>query len=314
MLRSRPKLTAVCSVAPRSDRGDALATDYLSSAVYSGWVRHRRFVPVSHEFEYPIFMLYLNLDELTSVFNQKWFCSLEHFNLVSFRRRDYLAGSVDLPQSPGAKTDPASDLKQAVIHRVTEAAQAQGLIPPDIHTVCLLTHVRYLNVIFNPVSFYYCFDVSGNLVAIVAEITNTPWGERHAYVLLVGQSSERMQYRLAGQAKHRFSFDKNFHVSPFNPMNMRYFWTFASPQDTVLVHMDNCMHEAVDGTVDQPVPAAYPLKHFDATLRLERKNFQQHFAKTLIRSPLMTVKVVSGIYWQALRLWLKRAPFYDHPN
>ncbi len=268
------------------------AGDKFQSAVFTGWVRHRRFVPVSHEFEYPLFMLWLDLDELAALFRKKWYCSIDRFNLVSFHRKDYYG-------------DADKDLKTAVIERVDADLRSRGIATLPLVKVRMLTQVRYVNFVFNPVSFYYCYDAKNNLQAILAEITNTPWDERHAYVLPIGHSSAGMCYECKGQEKHIFEFDKAFHVSPFNPMNMRYRWAFNNPDSRCIVHMDNHLN----GTVPEDQP-----KHFDATLSLRRKNFVDDFASVLIRFPWITVKIVTGIYWQAMKLWFKKVPFYDHPG
>ncbi len=261
----------------------------LSSAIYKGHVRHRRFTPVTHEFEYPLFMLYLDLDELPQILKPHWFASWNRLNLVSLKRDDYFN-----PQT--------QDLKQAVMDEVLQYAQAQGVELEKIDRVMMLTHARYFNVIFNPVTFYYCFDKDNQLIAIQAEITNTPWGQRHSYVMLPGHAVADKHYQ-AKHKHHEFQFDKAFHVSPFNPMDMQYRWVVSPPDSALHIHMDNTQGQGQDIE-----------KHFDATLSLTRYEWQSNFAKTLIHYPFMTVKVMWGIYWQALKLWLKRAPFYDHPD
>lgn len=263
------------------------------SGIYTGWIRHRRFLPVVHEFQYPIFLLYLDLDEIPQLFKSKWFCSLERFNLVSFYRKDFLK-----PKCP--------DLKQAVIELVSAEANSRGVNIPPIEYVRLLTHVRYVNAIFNPVSFYYCFNEDDHLLAIVAEITNTPWDEKFSYVLLVDQSSTKMEYERKGDDKHQFKFNKQFHVSPFNPMDMNYRWVLNVPGEVLSVYMENRRGENAMNGLDS--------KHFDATLRLQKKNITKELARTLIQYPFITVKVIAGIYWQALKLWIKKAPFYEHPE
>ena len=159
--------------------------------------------------------------------------------------------------------------------------------------VRLLTHPRHFGYGFNPVSFYYCFDRAGSTVeAIVAEITNTPWGERHCYVLPVesSRSAEHLHFR----------FGKDFHVSPFLPMNHDYDWRFSIPDERLAVHMQNLSAGEVV---------------FDATLALQRMPIDGAvLARALAGFPLMTAKVTAGIYWQALRLWLKRAPVFTHPD
>lgn len=272
------------------------------SCIYTGWVRHRRFVPGEHHFTYPIFMAYLDLDELPHLLEKRWYSTVNFYNFAAFWRKDYFQTSKRIKQELLAgKKAPDSDLKKDVIEHVQDEAQARGVEIGDIKSVRLLTHLRYFNVIFNPVSFYYCYDEDEVLLAIVAEITNTPWEERHSYTLFPGWKDAETQYSQKGKQKHRFEFEKVFHVSPFNPMNMRYRWNFSQPDHKLFVHMDNLYHDA-----DQT-------KHFDATLSMTRKPFSD-FGRALIRYPLMTVSVAVGIYWQAFRLWLKKAPFYDHPD
>jgi DUF1365 family protein len=160
--------------------------------------------------------------------------------------------------------------------------------------VRLLTHPRYAGYVFNPVSFYYCFEADGStLNSIVADITNTPWRERHAYVLPVDTA------HAMGRAMH-WRFEKEFHVSPFMPMDRGYDWRFTVPDDALLVHM-----KAMNGEHSE----------FDATLALQRRPLDAgSLARVLWRYPLMTAQVIGAIHWQALRLWMKRNPVHDHPR
>ena len=277
----------------------------LKSAIFKGQIRHRRFQPKSHAFTYPIFMLYLDLDELPKLIAKKWYCSFSSFNFVRFKRSDFFA-----PEEP--------DLKKALIQKISDSVTPE--LAASIKSVRALMHLRYLNIVFNPVVLYYCYDAEERLVAIVSEITNTPWEERHAYVLPIGDYQSAVadnqnkgsqvlpSYLLKGKGKHQFEFQKAFHVSPFNPMNMDYRWVFNKPGEKLFVHMDNFMNEADSDNSDVST------KHFDATLVLNRYDFDSNLAKTLIQYPFMTVKVITGIYWQALRLKLKGVPFYDHPK
>jgi hypothetical protein len=158
----------------------------------------------------------------------------------------------------------------------------------------LLTHLRYFGHNFNPVSFYYCYDRSGNRVeTIVAEVHNTPWGEEHCYVL--GESSN--EHGLKGWKQ--FGFDKSFHVSPFMDMGIHYDWRFREPDEKLRVHFN--LHDGRG-------------KLFDATLSLERRKLNnKNLARVLLAYPPMTLKVVAMIYWQAIRLRWKGAPVYTHP-
>ena len=247
------------------------------SCLYTGWIGHRRFGPRRNDFRYRIYLSYLDLAELPELFDRRWFWSARRPNLAWFRRADFLG-------------DPAVPLDVAVRDKVQ---QQTGIRPSG--PIRILTHIRYFGYNFNPVTFYYVFDAEDRrLEFVVAEITNTPWDERHAYVLRTADA-ERV-----GAQGLRWQFDKVFHVSPFLPMDMRYDWRFTEPGETLNVHMENRR----DGAAE-----------FDATLVLKREPITHgSLARALAAFPLVTLKVSSMIYWQALRLWLKRTPFFTHPD
>ncbi|MFG1496694.1 DUF1365 domain-containing protein [Saccharospirillum sp. HFRX-1] len=256
----------------------------MNSRIYQGWVRHRRYAPRNHRLNYPLFMLYLDLDEIDEVFAQSRFWSRERFNWASFRRDDYFAPQKD-------------DLKGAVIERMVELSDIE---PARFHSVRMLTHLRYLGISFNPVTVYYAFDAQDKLLAIMPEVTNTPWGERHQYVLTVQPGDGGHEPSRQHRHYHEYRLAKAFHVSPFLPMDMDYRWVFGAPEQTLRVHLENYQ----DGE-----------RRFDATLVMEASAVNRRtMNRALIRFPWMTVKVVTGIYWHALRLWLKGIPFYPHPH
>ncbi|MBA3937014.1 MAG: DUF1365 domain-containing protein [Planctomycetes bacterium] len=246
----------------------------LRSCIYEGRVTHRRTAPIPHAFTYSLFLMYLDLDELPRVFAGSRLWRVERPAVASFRRSDFLG-------------DPAVPLAQAVRDLVAARSDAR----PD-GPVRLLTSLRYFGHSFNPVSFYYCFAKDGEtLVAIVAEITNTPWRERHAYVLHV---------RDPQQSLHRFAMPKVFHISPFMGMVQDYGWRFTAPAERLAVHMEN--REQGD-------------RMFSAALTMQRRRITPSvLARMLVRYPALTLKVLAGIYLQAAALWWKGLPFFSNPR
>lgn len=243
----------------------------MNSAIYNGWVSHQRFQPKAHGFRYRLFMLMLDLDELPTLFQQNRLWSYLRPNCAYFKRADYYGN----PQQP---------LTAAI--RALVKTQSGLTVEGRIY---LLTHLRYWGVCFNPVSFYYCHDGAGQLIAIVSHITNTPWNEDHAYVHVCNLE----------QDSQVFQFDKKFHVSPFMPMDIAYTWQFSRPAERLHVHMQNWRAGEAQ---------------FFATLNMTREAWSaKRLNQLLWQFPWMTAKVIAGIYWQALRLWLKRVPFYAHP-
>ena len=250
-----------------------------ASALYVGHIRHRRTRPHAHAFRSRMAQLYVDLDELPTLLDGHWLWSLDRRNVAAFHRRDYFG-------------DPAIPLKTAVQSAVEAATGVRPTGP-----VRLLAHWRYFGYVMNPVSFYYCFDADGTtLNAIVAEITNTPWGERHAYVLDAAAAERHGTDRRI----HAWTFDKAFHVSPFLTMGLHYDWRFEVPGTHLRVHMD--VTDA-QGSI------------FDATLVMQRRQLDgAALTRFLFQYPALTAQVAWKIYWNALVLRLKRNPFHAHPR
>lgn len=248
----------------------------LKSRLMTGWVRHRRHTPKAHHFRYPVFMSWLMLDELEQVAARSRFWSIEQFNCVSYYRKDYLG-------------NPETGIYQSIQEIILQ--QTGNLFNGRI---ALLTHLRCLGYAFNPVSFYFCYPEQAEQPRyILAEINNTPWDERYTYLLDTHSCAAR-------KSKFDFTFKKQFHVSPFFPMDMGYQWRFALQPNAVTIHM-------------RLVKAQQQC--FDATLQLSPVSMNSKTMRSIpLRYPLMSVAVVLRIYWQALILWLKRIPFHEHPK
>jgi DUF1365 family protein len=243
----------------------------MHSAIYEGYLRHRRSYPHVHHFCYPIFMMYLDLDELDEVLSLSPFWSTKAWRPARFVRSDFLG-------------DHGTPLKRAVQERIREETGTWHEGP-----IRLLANLRYFGYVINPIACYYCFDHSGNLRYVVAEVTNTPWGESKSYVLACDP----------GQKYLRIDFCKALHVSPFNPMQMKYHWCSNEPSRVLSLNIETEHEERI---------------HMDATMALKRREIDARSLSTvLLRYPWMTARVAWAIYWQALKLWFKRNPFYSHP-
>jgi DUF1365 family protein len=236
--------------------------------------------------------MYLDLGELPEVLDPYPLFSARRRALARFRREDFIG-------------DPAVPLDECARDAVLSATGARPAGP-----VRLLTGLRYFGHSFNPVSFYYCFDAPGTRVeAVVADVQNIPWGERHPYVLARG---ERRGTVLSDE------LDKTFHVSPLMGMDQTYAFRATEPGDRVAVHIESRPHETATGSDMRTFSRSRrrsAAKTFDATLSLRRRELSRRtLAGLLARYPAMSLQVVAKIYAQSLRLKLKGARYYPHPE
>ena len=241
-----------------------------ASAIYEGTVRHRRFAGRPHEFSHSLALAYLDLGELDTLLGGRLLAPRP--GLVRFRRGDYLG-------------DPATDLAAAV-RACVEGHRGSATTGP----IRVLTHLRTFGHCFNPVSFYYCFTAEERLDAVVAEVTSTPWGERHAYVLERTGDGPVLTGELA----------KRLHVSPFMSMQQRYLWRAGTPSETLAVHISSSERGH---------------RVFEATLALRRAPLTRAgLARVTARYPAATLRVLALIYGHAIALKLKGVPLHRRPQ
>jgi DUF1365 family protein len=247
----------------------------MHSCLYIGRIHHRRFHPVAHEFRYGIGLAYLDLEELPVLLQSRLPVYAARFSPGSFCRDDHLG-------------DSAKPLSVAV----RDLVQTETGYRPE-GPIRLLTQLRRFGHYFSPLNLYYCFDRGDSIEAVVAEVSNTPWRERHCYVLWQGNRvgpPEQMQFR------HR----KDFHVSPFMDMDFDYHWQLKPPGEVLKVYLANLRDQERVHT---------------ANMVLKRRPLDcWQTARLLLRYPWMTVQVVLAIYYQALRLRIKKCPLYPHPK
>ncbi|MFK7767098.1 MAG: DUF1365 domain-containing protein [Mariniblastus sp.] len=309
-----------------------------SSCIYEGLIRHRRNDPVHHEFFFRSFLLMIDLEEVETVFDRFWLWSTKRFAFARFQPNDHLK-----------KHLPIADLRS----RVTEVLNENDFRQP-VGPVKILTQLTYVGFAMNPVSFFYCYDPTGErLVAVIAEVNNTPWGEQHVYFLPTADAAESessgakssgaksdglclddsissgldssdieptrseselpqssgIQKRNTPQKPSTLFadyVDKTFHVSPFMSLDMHYRMAFSSPGEKLALKIEN---HRVDPNQQRSK------RLLDVSMTMKRKALTStNLNWMLIKYPLISFKIFAGIYWQALRLYLKKVPFISHPH
>jgi DUF1365 family protein len=237
----------------------------LNSCIYRGKVFHKRFMPVMHSFIYTLDYIYLNLDEIESTFATSVFWSANKTNWVSFKRQDYLPST--------------RELKKEVCYKIQEISGENFT-----GEVYMLATLRSLGYCMNPITLFYCFDKETNLRHVLVEVHNTPWNQRHTYLLSGPNFNDETH--------------KKFHVSPFMPMDTTYKWGIGDPEESLNVSIQVSQK-------DQQL--------FNANLALERIEITK--ANQLIFIHVrQAFRMIVGIYFHALKLWIKKVPFYGHPD
>lgn len=247
----------------------------MESCLYEGVVHHERLKPLRHRFHYKIQLAYLDLAELPTLMRSR-LVSTSRCGVASFRRADHLG-----------------DARRKIDDHVRDLVEQETGSRPR-GPVRVLTQLSCLGYSFSPLSLSYLYGLDGaSIQSIVAEVQNTPWLERHAYVLWDGN-------RETGAGDGVYRHGKAFHVSPFMRMSMHYRWRLKQPGETIQVGIENLVGEELV---------------FRAGLHLWQLPLtQQNRRRLLFRYPLWPFRITAAIYWQAFQLWRKKCPFYSHPK
>lgn len=241
----------------------------LTSAVYLGDVKHRRFAVKEHRFSYPLYMMWVDLNNPQQLNGVHKNLGTSGLKALKFNEADYLQSLSAFDQSP-------------IIERAHKQLSSLGIKETFTH-VYMLGQLRCLGVYFSPVNFYFFGNSDNSFTYMIAEVSNTPWNERHYYLVSL---------------EKKVNFKKVFSVSPFMNLDMNYHWHIRQSPDKTLIHIENKRDEVL---------------LFDATLRLKRAELtNQEVSKLLKRFPAMTWSIFKGIYHQALKLFIKRVPFLGH--
>ena len=240
----------------------------VHSCIYQGEVFHQRFTPCEHKFSYKIFFLAIDFDELPQLAQVGRIFKTDRFAPLRFFAPDYLGNKTTIS-------------KQDIWNKVIE------LGGQDLHgRVLFVGQMRCFGLYFSPINTYYCYDERGECRYLLAEVSNTPWNERHYY--LINLQTEQMS-------------EKAFHVSPFMDLEMKYHWRIKPPSTHLSLSIESRTHAAEDD------------KFFRANIAMTRQAFNnKNLLKNVLSIPMMTLKTVVGIYWQALKLYAKGVPYIAH--
>lgn len=249
---------------------------FSQSNIFLGNIVHRRFSPKKHSFDYSLYMLALDVSEIENATNGMGLFGFSWYHPLRFVEKDYLRGE-------------PNGLTQRITNKVMKLKGNK-----DIHRIVMLVQVRCFGIYFSPANFYFCYDQNNICTQMLAEVSNTPWNERHYYLIDLQLNGEKVN-------------KKNFQVSPFMDLDMSYFWQVKPPSEEdnkLMVHIENKRLNSESGNID---------KLFDVNLIMKKQAFNQRsLLRVWCQLPVMTIKVVLGIYWQAMMIFVKRIPFIGY--
>ncbi|RPJ66101.1 DUF1365 domain-containing protein [Alteromonas sediminis] len=244
----------------------------IESAIYQGKVHHERVHPTQHSFEYALSLFWLKLDELPHLTKSLRHFSISRLSFHRFKLSDYFVHK-DLNST--------CDLIEAIKERMVHLG-ATSALDGDIF---FLGQLRSMGIYFSPVNFYYHRNEESQVFDyMLAEVSNTPWNEKHYYLV---------------DLKQQHDTQKTFHVSPFNPIDMTYKWQVSQPDERLSLAL-SCYQEH---------------RHFTASIAMKKQPLTDRTLRALtLKMPSTTLFSLIGIYWQALKLFIKRTPVYGHPG
>jgi DUF1365 family protein len=253
-----------------------MKTSFSESKIYVGNIHHRRFSPKAHSFDYSLFMLALDVYEIESAQHGFGVFGFSWYHPLRFVEKDYLKG------------EPFS-LSQRIKNKVRALNGYK-----DIERIVMLVQVRSFGVYFSPANFYFCYDINKKCTQMLAEVSNTPWNERHYYWVDLQNEGEKIN-------------KKSFQVSPFMDLDMSYYWRVTPPssaKERLLISIENKRVNSQNAEIE---------KLFDVSLIMSKQEFtKKRLLRVWCQLPIMSIKVVSAIYWQALKIFLKRIPFIGY--
>jgi len=251
-----------------SDATNESAKNTFNSAFYIGNVFHKRFVPKVHEFTYPLYMNFIDLDEVELLDKKFWWFSCSRWAPLQLKITDYLKN--ETPTTKSSTENAGMSLKATAL----ATAKALGADVSNVDSVCMLAQLRCFGIYFSPVNFFFLY-VDNTARYLIAEVSNTPWNNTHSYLIDLLDPA---------------STEKAFHVSPFMDLDMQYRWQVKAPASHTKIVIENWREHRL-------FVAVFDAQRYDINTK--------KLTAVFFRWPIVTLSIVRAIYWQAFKLYVK---------